>query len=201
MNARKRDTGKERLIEAAIVEFGQKSFENASVNAIIKEAKLSKGAFYHHFSSKEELYLYLVGLLLDQKLDFMKKHAKQENLEGDLFQVLRESVHLGLRFAKEHPEISNFSAMLMKERGNPIFTEATKRYTIDSRKQVKALLEHATLNTRIRKDIPEEFVVKYIEYILENIAQVLDIQDLDDYEGKVHDLFKVLEHGLTESAR
>jgi AcrR family transcriptional regulator len=45
------------IVEAAVLEFVDKGFENASMNSIAKRAKLSKGGIYHHFNSKDDLLL------------------------------------------------------------------------------------------------------------------------------------------------
>ncbi len=43
------------LLKAAINEFTQYSFENASINQIIKEASIPRGSFYMYFRDKEDL--------------------------------------------------------------------------------------------------------------------------------------------------
>jgi AcrR family transcriptional regulator len=45
------------LIEAAIKLFAEKGFQSTSVQDIVTEYGISKGAFYNYFSSKEELLL------------------------------------------------------------------------------------------------------------------------------------------------
>jgi AcrR family transcriptional regulator len=44
------------LLEAAARIFTERGYRGATVDAILEEAGLSKGAFYWHFSSKEELF-------------------------------------------------------------------------------------------------------------------------------------------------
>src|SRR5262245_18053742 len=43
------------LIGAASQLFGTSGYDRTSVDQIIKQAGVSKGAFYHHFASKEEI--------------------------------------------------------------------------------------------------------------------------------------------------
>src|SRR6202163_2189018 len=43
------------LISAASELFAALGYDRTSVDRIIKQAGVSKGAFYHHFSSKEEI--------------------------------------------------------------------------------------------------------------------------------------------------
>ena len=73
------------LLKAAINEFTQHSFENASINQIIKEASIPRGSFYMYFRDKEDLYFYL--------LDQSNIHFQKQLLitvvkeQGDLFRT------------------------------------------------------------------------------------------------------------------
>ena len=49
-----------KIIEAAIKLFSNNGYNKASVDDICAEAGISKGAFYHHFKSKQELFLALL---------------------------------------------------------------------------------------------------------------------------------------------
>jgi len=46
---------KEKIIETSLTLFDQHGFHGVSVNEIVKACGTSKGGFYHHFSSKDEL--------------------------------------------------------------------------------------------------------------------------------------------------
>jgi AcrR family transcriptional regulator len=58
------------IIEAAINEFVEKGYANASMESIAVRAKLSKGGLYHHFKSKTEI-LYTVNLKLTEPVIMM----------------------------------------------------------------------------------------------------------------------------------
>lgn len=49
-----------KIIESATRLFSARGFNAASVADICKEARISKGAFYHHFESKQSLFLALL---------------------------------------------------------------------------------------------------------------------------------------------
>jgi AcrR family transcriptional regulator len=53
-----------RIIDSAIKLFSGRGFNAASVDDICKEAGISKGAFYHHFESKQALFLALLDVWL-----------------------------------------------------------------------------------------------------------------------------------------
>ncbi|MBK9928116.1 MAG: TetR/AcrR family transcriptional regulator [Anaerolineales bacterium] len=46
-----------KILDAAIKLFSNNGYNKASVDDICAEAGISKGAFYHHFKSKQELFL------------------------------------------------------------------------------------------------------------------------------------------------
>lgn len=53
------------ILDAASRVFDRKGFTAASIAEILEEAKLTKGALYFHFSSKEQLAEAIVGCQLD----------------------------------------------------------------------------------------------------------------------------------------
>ncbi len=55
---------KGRIIQTALQLFAVKGYENTTINNIIGEAGISKGGFYHHYTSKEELLEDIVRMLI-----------------------------------------------------------------------------------------------------------------------------------------
>ncbi len=51
----------ERILNAAELTFSQQGYDGASVSAICQAARVSKGAFYHHFDSKQAVFLQLLN--------------------------------------------------------------------------------------------------------------------------------------------
>lgn len=59
MQQRSEETNK-RILNAAVRLFSTQGYNAASVDDICKKAGVSKGAFYHHFASKQALFLALL---------------------------------------------------------------------------------------------------------------------------------------------
>ncbi|MBT2679953.1 TetR/AcrR family transcriptional regulator [Bacillus sp. ISL-35] len=96
----------ERILNAALKEFAQKGYENASTNEIVKSAGISKGLLFHYFNNKKELYLFLYNHFTEviseeffQELDFS---------ERDIFERLKNLMILKSRLMARHPEIFDF---------------------------------------------------------------------------------------------
>ena len=57
MSKETRDQKKEIILASALSVMTKKGYYNSTMDDIVKESKMSKGAIYHHFSSKKEVYL------------------------------------------------------------------------------------------------------------------------------------------------
>lgn len=75
-----------RLKDAGLALFGEKGYENTSIDEIARRAKLAVGSFYQHFRSKRQLLLTLMDELLEKlsQLNFQPQGA------ADIRAALRE---------------------------------------------------------------------------------------------------------------
>ncbi len=64
---------KSQIIQTALQLFAMKGYENTTVNNIIEEAGISKGGFYHHYSSKEGLLEDIVKILIGNMVTIFKE--------------------------------------------------------------------------------------------------------------------------------
>ena len=53
---------RERILAAALEEFGRKSYDAAAINSICEAGQIPKGLLYHNFKNKDQLYLACVAL-------------------------------------------------------------------------------------------------------------------------------------------
>jgi len=60
---------REKIIQSAILLFEKHGYHGVSVNEIIKHAQTSKGGFYHHFSSKDELLYVMHDMFISYVLE------------------------------------------------------------------------------------------------------------------------------------
>lgn len=65
------------IIEAATRLFAEKGFEGTSIEAVLADTRLSRGALYHHFPSKEALFEAVVVALEHATTNKLIKQAKK----------------------------------------------------------------------------------------------------------------------------
>lgn len=65
-----------KLIAAARSLFGEREFEAVTVDDIVAEAGMSKGAFYHHFDSKDDILAYVVDEIIKERPELKSYRRK-----------------------------------------------------------------------------------------------------------------------------
>ncbi|MEK3795670.1 TetR/AcrR family transcriptional regulator [Paenibacillus sp. FSL R7-0204] len=86
---------KNRILEHASSLFAQKGYGAVSMNEVCSAAKVSKGSLYHHFPSKDELFLYVV------EVDTQKWLNEWEDLRSGISGTEARLYALGDHYAKD----------------------------------------------------------------------------------------------------
>lgn len=104
MNKRKRQ-----IITAARALFIEKGFVDASINDIISAAKISKGTFYNHFSSKNEC---LIAILDEGREEASnRRHELLYGKDPTDMEVLTQQVAVLMYVNREHNLIQIFESV------------------------------------------------------------------------------------------
>jgi TetR/AcrR family transcriptional regulator, transcriptional repressor for nem operon len=65
-NGRFMNDTKEHILKTSLLLFLQKSYRDVTMREIVEKTGLSKGAFYHYFASKEELFKEIANMFLSK---------------------------------------------------------------------------------------------------------------------------------------
>ena len=102
---------RERLLDAALVEFGAKGFDGASTRAIAERVGAHQPQIHYHFESKEALWKAAVDHLFAELsramegLDFGADSARTSVVDT-LADGFAEMIRRFVRFAAAHPELN-----------------------------------------------------------------------------------------------
>jgi len=94
MSPRTYPSARERILDAAERVLLRDGLRGLSVDAVLREAELSKGGFFHHFKSKEELLGALVERLVEEVSGRLAAMAEGDRRPGG--RMLRAQVTLML---------------------------------------------------------------------------------------------------------
>jgi AcrR family transcriptional regulator len=84
---------KERIIDTSLQLFEKHGFHGVTVNKIVETAGISKGGFYHHFTSKDELLFVIHDLFITYVLERATETNKQHHEPTDkLTFIIKEFV-------------------------------------------------------------------------------------------------------------
>lgn len=202
---------REELIDVAMKEFGEKGYENASLNNILIETGISKGTFYYHYKNKEDLYMHLLDIIIEEKLKFINKEMTGFEPSQSIFDKLKLLIKAGMKFAHTNPTIDKFAQSFIKEVGTKAYEERMNKYFISRREflgsilekygfksmdYIGDLIEEGFHNGEIRDDLPKDFVKKLMNYTFSNLGVLSDADNLEEYEMAANYLVKILKDGI-----
>lgn len=111
---------REALIKIAIEEFSTHDYDTASISRVVRETGIAKGSFYQYFQDKKDLYVYLLSLLSEAKLDYLQQ-TPMLKAEMDCYEYLTWLFNVNLNFDKTHPVLSRLAYRAFY--GNSSFTD------------------------------------------------------------------------------
>ncbi|MGP4038868.1 TetR/AcrR family transcriptional regulator [Gracilibacillus sp. D59] len=95
------DTKKKRMIEVSLKLFSEKGFHSTSIQEIADQSDVSKGAFYLHFESKDDLLVEIYKYYTETVLE---KLTKMQHDTSNPFDQFTKQIGAFLRLFKEHKE-------------------------------------------------------------------------------------------------
>ncbi len=93
---------REQLLKKALAVFSQKGYAATTLQDIARETEVTRGAIYHHFGSKAELYNTLISEYSEKGNDIVQQAASEG---GTLLDILRRVFVRQLCIIEDDPEM------------------------------------------------------------------------------------------------
>lgn len=186
------------LLDAALDEFSRRSFDEASLNGILKAAGMNKGSFYYRFADKLDLYLCMSDTIFRAKMaSFARAHAATD-FPVDFFDQVRVIAAAGLTFAREEPRYHALTRRFLAER--PQVKQAVKdAFPGATADTLQPLIDAARAEGQFRATFPDTFVRGIIELLFNHVDTLMDANASDDdIERLLDNLIEMLQSGLAE---
>lgn len=161
-----------KLLEIARSHFTEYGYANAALESIVHEAKLTRGAVYHHFRSKKELFRVVLE-------DVQREVAERVEEEASTSEVSWQQLYLGCRaFIMAAVEESNRRIMLID--GPAILGWETWR-EMDKNHSMRLLKEQIDMMQKIGdfRTVPLDVVTHFISGGLNEMALLLANEDVN----------------------
>lgn len=105
-----------RFVQAAIAEFSARSYAEASLSEMARQAHIPKGSVYQYFDDKLDLYRWLLTEEVPRrKREFLGVSRPAESF----WPALEEWIERGMAFLVEHPELARLSAAAADPSASP----------------------------------------------------------------------------------
>jgi AcrR family transcriptional regulator len=183
MLKRKQVKTKELILQNSFILFLEKGYKEVSLNEILKKCEISKGAFYHHYKSKDELYLKVLDRFFfqyfsKQDVDYSDSTLlyKINYFVGTFLSpykeigVILKSNQVSAYFRFLFQAVNNYSEI--RARVNKHFY--TKGYYIYQ------IIEIAKKNNEVKENIDTKTMARQI---LSTIVGVLILEGINDIEN------------------
>ncbi|WP_456274641.1 TetR/AcrR family transcriptional regulator [Bacillus sp. AK031] len=157
----------DRILNAALNEFAQKGFNSASTNQIVKEAGISKGALFHYFNNKKDLYLSLYDHFVQMVIDRMKADINWE--EKDIFERHREMSKVKMKLFHQYPAVFHFMSAIFLEDDPEILQELEKRKAAFLANNYKEMIDDID-KSKFRKGVDIEKAKNIITWSMEGFS-------------------------------
>ncbi len=99
---------RQQILQVVIDEFAENDYESVSISRIVARAGIAKGSFYQYFKDKEDLYTYLLDLMVEAKKEVLSLDRPDPNHVG-IFAYLRWMAEAGVAVQLAHPQLSKIA--------------------------------------------------------------------------------------------
>jgi len=182
---------------SAFNEFSKRSYEEAKLSNIIREANIPRGSFYQYFKDKKDLYLYVFELVKIKKLEYLGELLpnKQEIPFLKLFKLLYKQAVV---FSFNHPEFTNIYKLFLSSKGD-IYYEVMGEGLALTRSYYISYIDSDKSKGIIRKDIDSEILADLVIQLTTNIGLDEFKKDNIDYgslSNKIDSLVNIIQKGI-----
>ena len=193
----------EKILKAAIAEFGTKNYDNASLNTICSENQISKGLLYHNFKSKDELYFRCVETCFQAMTDYLRGTSyREQTVQAGLQKLLWQRQ----QFFEKNPYYANIFFYTLLQPPAHLQRELLKiRREFDAFHI--ALYKEQLSQMKLRDGITEDMAMQYFVlfqnmfngYFRNKFSESKDFYAaIQDHEMSLSQMLDIILYGIAE---
>ncbi len=167
-----------RVLAAALGEFADKGYQQASVNTMVSASGIAKGSIYQYFKDKKSIFLYIFDFAIGMVRRTLVT-VKEETREEDFFVRLEKSLLAGVDFIHRHPKVYGLYLKILFDEHAPRRQEllrAVRRFAAD---YLGSLVRQGQARGELRADLPPGAVIFLLDALLDRYLQAVAVPSLD----------------------
>jgi TetR/AcrR family transcriptional regulator len=196
----------EKILDAALAEFADKGYEQASVNVMVSASGIAKGSLYQYFTDKKGIFLYIFDFAISRVRRTLVK-VKEETAGEDFFTRLEKSLLTGVDFIRRHPRIYNVYLKILFDQRVPEREKLLKAVRQFAADYLGSLVRQGVTRGEIRADLPEPTVIFLLDALFDRFLQATCVPAFDvalgldrareaEIQARVQELVALLRAGL-----
>ncbi len=161
------------LLDTAYRIFAERGYGQVSVDAIIAEAALSKGAFYHHFYSKEALFNALIEIRMR---DCSEQMAGAVGSAPSLRGAVEGLAHVGIQSLRDDPHwLRLYLEFWLQASRDPIARKMVARAMKQCRDLIADMLRAGQAGGLVRQDLDADAAAAILNGVFDGVALQAEI--------------------------
>jgi TetR/AcrR family transcriptional regulator len=200
------ETKKNKILDAAVDEFSQHGFRQASVNRMVERIGIAKGSLFQYFGNKEGLF----GVIFSYAVELVRqslRQVKRDTADADFFQRIKESTLAGTRFINRHPRVYRIYLKMIFQEDFPLRAEFLQQVHLFSAEYLRPIVEAGVSRGDLRPDLDIDMAVFMLDALMDRFLQAYCVPFLDagahiyraadsDLERKVDEFVNLLHLGM-----
>lgn len=195
------------IIDAAIAEFAEYGLENASTNRIVARGGISKGSFYQYFEDKQDVFMYLLTVLEQEKLQYFTGMSPP-SMNMDTFQYFRWMIKTGMEFNSAYPRLVQSISRVMF--GEGMYYQNFANVRERSIQGLRAMIMQAIKKGEVDPSVDVELAVMIMEtwsnaistyFVNEGVKQkdIMKWARSTKVQERIDKMLYVMEYGLRKT--
>lgn len=171
---------KEQILKGAITAFARKGMKSTSMNDIVRESGLSKGAIYWYYKSKDEIISELINSFFDSNaIKALDQSLSTGSAVERINKLIEYDAELVGKLKPLRPVILEIYMVAFRD---PKIKKITSRTFQDSTALIEKIIAYGVRSEEFRRVDPREIAIAIIEIMEGAMIWFINTKDFDYIE-------------------
>jgi AcrR family transcriptional regulator len=177
------DTKRERVLQAAMQEFGDHGYSTGSLNTIAREAEIAKGSLFQYFADKQEFFAHVCDEASRRIRGDMERRIAELNFQQSFTDWLTDVCFAWSEYFADHPLERAVTAATNLEIDNGVRAVVRATAELHYIQVIQPLIQMWRDRNEIRPDTDDDVLLALLLMLLPHLALAPYYDGLDPVFG------------------